>query len=209
MPELKGFPFQCNFPLHKVLSVRPQVEFTGDNKIKIFLPAIKKSDIKGVKADKYILRFVGIGFNFRKEVYSYNSYREIEISHKQSWEGGEILLDEGFANGRLVLLSMSIHGYMEDGYQGMDCVNSKQWSPCEIIGAWHAHGELEDADTKQADEVVLSLKTPYEGNNALRQIARLRKKAQPQKPLVKSAKATFSNSAGGFNLPEGDIAINK
>jgi hypothetical protein len=204
---LKGFQFNANSPLDSVLNARPQVQFTEDNKIKVYLPAIKIADIKGIKANKYILRLVGIGFNFKKEVYSYNSYREIEISNKQPWEGGEILLDEGFAKGRLVLLSMSLHGYTDDGYQGLDCVNSKEWSPCEIIGAWHAHGELDDTQITPSIVGLVTWPAVYAGNKLLLEIARLRANTTPKKPLVKGSEPSAKNSYNGSRPPGGDIPI--
>jgi len=67
---LKGSQFNMNSPLENTLNIRPELQFTEDKHIKVYLPPIKVSDIKGPKAEKYILRLVAISFNFKKDVYA-------------------------------------------------------------------------------------------------------------------------------------------
>jgi len=205
---LKDFQFNANSPLESALTIRPELQFTGENQIKIYLPAIKQSDIKGIKAGRFVLRLMAISFNFKRDVYSYNSYRDIVIDNRHSWQGGEILMDEDFADGRLVLLSMSVHAYNSDGFGGLDCINSINWDPAAIIGAWHAKGELDEPNAKVGNDNGLVTSTgSYEGNKSLIAIAKLREKAPVKNP--REAKSTTpqppANNAMAFKPPTGDV----
>jgi len=135
----------------------------------------------------------------------------VTIGHRQAWEGGDILMDEGFADGRLVLLSMSLHAYDIDGYGGLDCINSKEWSPCEIIGAWHAPGELDEPYVKPTNEGVMTLTGNYEGNKSLLAIAKLREKAPVKKTWLTKSTTQVPDSPPptNFKLPTGDIGFKK
>lgn len=209
---LKGFQFNANSSLENVVTARPEAQLSEENQIRVYLPAIKEADIKGLKADKYIIRLVAISFNFKEDVYTYNCYREIEIDSSHPWQGGEIRMDEGIQDGRLVLLAMTIHAYKKDYYDGFICINSKEWSPAELIGAWHANGVLNEPEVKMGRvDGVLTLLTGYKSHDYFTKIAELRKKspkpeAKPKKTELKSVSKWRSTD---FNLPEGNVKIKK
>ena len=210
LSHLIGFQFNAASPMEKALSIRPELQFTAENQIKIYLPQIKSSGIKGPAASKYILRLLAISFNFKKDVYSYSSYREVVIDAENPWNGGEILM-EGFADGRLVLLSMSLHAYEKDDFGGMDCLNSQSWSPSEIIGAWHANGVLDEPDMKAGiHNGVETMLGKYIGNQSLEKLAKLRGKSpKGREQAARSEQTPSANSVEGFELPEGDVGFDR
>ncbi|WP_256012155.1 hypothetical protein [Desertivirga xinjiangensis] len=210
---LNGFQFNNNSPLPKVLRARPQTCLDAENKICIELPAITRKDIQApsVNVHNYVLRFVAIAFDFKKEVFCYNSVKEIKIGYKESFEGGVIRLDDEVIKGRLVMLSMSIHAYASDGFGGAQTFNSKAWSPSELIGAWHIEAETE-TETENSDNGKTYRIIPlyYPGNNILKEIASLREKAEatakkrPDKTLWLKPKSKVKTDTGG-GPPKGDI----
>lgn len=210
---LSGFQFNNNSPMPKVLRARPETYLDAENKICVKLPAITQKDIQGpCNGADYILRFAAIAFDFKNRVFCYNSVKEIKIGYKLNFEGGVIQLEDEVIKGRLVLLSMSIHASGNDGFGGIKTHNSKAWSPCELIGAWHIAGESEgDKDNTIKKDRMIEI--AYCGNDILQAIARLREKAQAKvneqkkavlarpKPKIESE----SKPDTGPVLPKGDI----
>ncbi|WP_256012514.1 hypothetical protein [Desertivirga xinjiangensis] len=215
---LQGFQFNNNSPMDKVLRARPQTYLDAENKICINLPPISIYDIKGPgdSNTQYALRFVAIAFDFKKEVYCYNSVKEIKIAYMQDFEGGVIRLEDAAIKGRLVMLSMSIHGYKDDGFGGLETINSKAWSPSELIGAWQIAGESEVAETNDEEAPAYRvIELVYWGNRILDEIKRLRQKAGAPKKVPQKARAENPKPRSEpwpvsiFELPKGDIGFPK
>ena len=208
---LSGFQFNNNSPMPKVLRARPETYLDAENKMCVKLPAITQKDIQGPRnGANYIIRFAAIAFDFKNRVFCYNSVKEIKIGYKLDFGGGVIQLEDEVIKGRLVLLSMSIHASANDGFGGIETLNSKTWSPCELIGAWHTAGESEGGKDNNIKKDRM-IEVAYCGNDILKAIARLREKAQvtinQQKKAVQ-AKPKIEiklKPDTGPVLPKGDI----
>ncbi|WP_207535798.1 hypothetical protein [Desertivirga arenae] len=208
MSFLKGFQFNNNSPLDKVLRVRASAQLSQDKKVSIHLPAVTINDIKGCNAAYYILRFTVVAFDFRSRVFSYVSTKDIKIGSRDSYAGGNIELDEVVPEGRLVAVSMSIHAYDQVFIGEMETTNSSQRSPAELLNVWQLPlPETSDAmQTPKSDAVKTSERDwifDYEGPQMLMKIAELRDKAV--KLTKPSAKLTVSLNKSGPGLPKGDI----
>lgn len=203
---LQSFQFNKNSPLTSVLNARPKAELDDKGKLKITMPAFKMLDIKGPRGvNRYIVRFLAVSFDFKKQVYAYHSCKEITVKSKMDFEGGELMFDDAFPAGRLLLVSMSIHALHGDGFGGTDTLNSKEWSPAELIGGWQLPGTVEEgSEIAKAlkENIRLSLPMAYSGNEALKKMDELWKKLQKSKvpPKVEASESKVSE----FELPKGD-----
>ncbi|WP_207532087.1 hypothetical protein [Desertivirga arenae] len=203
---LKGFQFNNNSPLDKILKLRPSAELSEDNKVIVNLPPIAAKDIKSPHAEEYGIRLLVISFDFKKGVYSNIAGKEIRITTKQSFEGGPIVFEETLPEGRLIAVSMSIYGYEKAFNGGMETINNVQWSPGEILNLWQLPiPAMKKAKIETKTCVYKDHDMGYQGNFSLQNIAWLRKKAAKSltKPLVKQAPKTPSAP----DLPKGDISF--
>ncbi|WP_207424494.1 hypothetical protein [Desertivirga brevis] len=208
MSFLKGFQFNNNSPVDKVLRVRASAELSQENKVIIHLPAVTENDIRGCDAAYYIIRFTVVAFDFRKRVYSYVSTKDIRIGSREGYAGGSMELDELVPEGRLVAVCMSIHAYSQVFIEEMETVNSSKWSPAELLNVWQLPS-VENMDIRTS-KITKSFRAndqdwvfDYEGLEMLKRIAKLRDKAvKVNKP---SSKLTFSTNKTGPDLPKGDI----
>jgi hypothetical protein len=202
---LKGFQFNSNSPLDKVLRVRASAELSQENRVIIHLPAVTQEDIKGCDAAWFILRFTVVAFDFRKRVFSYVSTKDIKIGSRDSYGGGSIELDEVVPEGRLVAVSMSIHAYSQVFIKEMETVNSDKWSPSELLNVWQLPiPEINkikgQTNTRLGDR---DWAFDYEGPEMLKKIAELRDKALKVKKPFEKLKVTLNKI--GPDLPKGDI----
>ena len=183
-----------------VLPIRPAAELTSENQLRINLPAIKKQDIKSAYCGEYLIRLVAISFDFRKAVYSYSGYHEIKIDHLTPFNGGEIVMDDVVSPGRMLLLSMSVHGYNPDGFGGVQSINSREWSPAELIGGWQI-----PASEEEPEVAVQSLPMTYSGEEILNKIMKLRAKRPKSNTSLRYSPPVLNGT--GFKLPKGDIPL--
>ncbi len=206
---LEGFQFNANSPLDKVLKVKP-VASLEENAIRVSLPAISvRRDIKWPpNALKCTLRIVAISFDFRKQVFSYLGCKESTLKETDSYSAQEWLIEGPLPQGRIVLLSMSLHAYSNSYFDNQVSLNSKEWSPAEIIGAWHIPSDEEQPEiqlnNRRSNAVLSGNDQPlgYIGDDMLAKIIELQQKnAGKIKPLVKP-KPTV-----GLKLPSGDIGF--
>ncbi|WP_207425810.1 hypothetical protein [Pedobacter sp. SYSU D00535] len=211
---LKGFQFNTNSPLDKVLRERPTAEMDEENRVRVQLPAIRMSDIKAPFAHQYVVRLLLVAFDFRKEVFSYVGKREIKINDQHPFEGGELVFDEVMPEGRLLVLSISVHGYKEVLSGDLETVNSAAWSPAELLGAWQLAREESDQSADQSVKPARQADTPYrnipfssESNQMKQNIAGLREehlkkqKPEPRRPNQEVAERTV--------LPTGDVSFKR
>mgnify|MGYP003575539859 CR=1 FL=1 len=186
---LEGFQFNNNSPMDKVLPKKPKAYLDTENKICIDIPPLSYYDIRSSHVGDYLLRFVAIAFNFRKGAFHYNGLKEITLSRGNKLEGGVIRLEDDLLKGRVIILSMSLHGYHNDDFGGVQTINSKAWSPAEILAAWHIPADdLDDTEIPINNKLVV---VTYNGNKFLDDIARLKTKvnAQKKKKTLKTYKA--------------------
>jgi hypothetical protein len=203
---LKGFQFNKNSPLDKVLKMRPSAELSEDNKVIVNLPPIAKKDIKSPYASEFGIRLLIIAFDFKKGVYNNIAAKEIRITHNQSFEGGAIEFDETLPEGRLVAVSMSIYGYEAAFGGGLETINNVQWSPGEILNLWQMPLPIDEktAVIKKETVVYQNHDMGYLGNFCLQKIAWLRQKeGKTKKADAKPSAATVTLAPP--DLPKGDI----
>jgi len=206
---LEGFQFNANSPLDRVLKVRP-VASLEENTIRVSLPAFSvRRDIKWPpNAVKCTLRIVAISFDFRKKVFSYLGCKETVLKQTDSYAAQEWLIQEPLPQGRIVLLSMSLHAYSNFYFDNQVSLNSRELSPAEIIGAWHIPEDEEQPeiqrDNRGQSPILSGNDEPmaYLGDDMLAKIIELQEKnAGKIKPMVKA------KPVAGLNLPSGDIGF--
>ncbi|WP_207532858.1 hypothetical protein [Desertivirga arenae] len=203
---LKGFQFNNNSPLDKVLKLRPTAELSEDNKVIVNLPRIAKEDIKAHYAQEYGIRLLVIAFDFKERVYSNIAAKEIRINYKQAFEGGAIVFDEPLPEGRLVAVSMSIYGYKPGFGGGVETTNNVQWSPGEILNLWQLPAQAEDkshAVLKMGPFRYENIPMGYQGDSCLARIAWLRRKAEETK--ISSSKPAEKHVSVPPDFPKGDV----
>jgi len=85
------------------------------------------------------IRFLLIGFNFRENYYEYIDHRELEYRRGEPSEAQSITFESDVPAGCMLLLSMSVSLYESNALDQEDVLlNSLQFSPCALIGAWQA-----------------------------------------------------------------------
>ena len=213
---LEGFQFNNNSPLDKVMKVRPVVSLNDEGKIQVNLPAMRKDQLlKGPQRNHqhYTIRLMLVSFDFKNEVYSYIGHRNLSVLRGLAIEAQEWVFDEAVPAGRIIMLSMSVHAYTKDKLDGLQSVNSKEWSPAEIIGAWHTPAAQEanpDKDRELLVEEKLIPMNDYLGNKILVQILALQAQIPPPQPNgpCEQRKPRYIEEAE-FDLPDGDIKFKK
>ena len=211
---LQGFQFNANSPLDKVMKVRPSASLNQEGKIQVNLPEIRKDQLfKGPKRDHgaYTIRLTLASFDFKKEVYSYIGHRNLNVAWKSAVEAQEWIFDEVLPANRVILLSMSLHAYTNDKLDGLQSVNSKEWSPAEIIGAWHTPADQENyPDKEEKVEEALKPMNCYLGNKILEDILALQALIPPPEPNGPCERREGRHPREpAFELPQGDIKFRK
>ncbi|WP_207422955.1 hypothetical protein [Desertivirga brevis] len=207
---LTGFQFNNNSPLDKVLKARPEA-IMEEGTVAVYLPAFSQEDIKGKVGEYYIVRLLLVSFDFHKKVYRYLDCKEIKVDSK-GFEGGRIGLEGHIPQGSVAILSMSVHAYVNDVFDGSRSLNSKEWSPSEIIGAWHmpASEEQEHLETKDlnANGFIVDVDIPFEITDPLKKLKELYKKKNRADQLKAALpKARWKVPEDDFQLPEGEISF--
>ncbi|PRY53319.1 hypothetical protein B0I27_104330 [Arcticibacter pallidicorallinus] len=145
LESLIGMDFNIQSRMSEVLQVSQRVERDEEGRLSVFMGALNaKTDLKvplsiSKPVSKYRLRFSLIGFNFRKEYYEYLEVKDLEFRWQGKLEAQEIRFETRPEADQLLMLSVSLLAYsetrMEEGYV---LLNSKEFSPCSIIAAFHA-----------------------------------------------------------------------
>ena len=205
---LRGFQFNNNSPLDKALKVRVEVQL-DNGQINVTLPPISTKEISGPVYDQFSIRFLLVSFDFSKGVYSNIGFKEIRISSNKPSEGGRFAIEGKLPGGRRLLLSMSLHAYCLDNFEGYRPMNSGDWSPAELVGAWQtelaANEELPEP-LKLLDHLAAfysDITSGYQGNYLNSRILKLRSSASPLRPQALRPKEPPWQ--GVLKLPEGDI----
>ncbi|PRY53865.1 hypothetical protein B0I27_103338 [Arcticibacter pallidicorallinus] len=183
LESLIGMDFNMKSRLSEVLQVSQRVERDEEGRLSVFMGALNaKTDLKvplsiSKAVSKYRLRFTLIGFNFRREYYEYLEVKDVEFRWQGKLEAREIRFETLPEADQLLMLSVSLLAYsetrMEEGYV---LLNSKEFSPCSIIAAFHAEepGEYPagpvnmNLDAAQQVRGASINNMCYEGNRLLR-----------------------------------------
>ncbi|PRY54596.1 hypothetical protein B0I27_102365 [Arcticibacter pallidicorallinus] len=191
LESLIGMDFNMKSRLSDVLQVSQRVERDEEGRLSVFMGALDaKKDLKvplsiSKPATKYRLRFSLIGFNFRKEYYEYLEVKDLEFRWQAKLEAREIRFETRPEADQLLMLSVSLMAYsetrMEEGYV---LLNSKEFSPCAIIAAFHAEepGEYPASPVNMALNEAQQTRGSsinnmcYEGNRLLRDQERRKEK---------------------------------
>ncbi|WP_207532535.1 hypothetical protein [Desertivirga arenae] len=207
---IRGFQFNNNSPLDKVLKARPDaIMETGV--VRVFLPAFSREDIKEKVANYCIIRLLLVAFDFKKKVYRYLDCKEIKIDDN-GFDGGNIELEGLIPQGSVALLTMSVHAYVNDVFDGSRSINSKEWSPSEIIGAWHmsASEKQEHLDRKDlnGNGFIVDVDIPFVITDPLKKLKELyKKKYKPDQAKAGSLKVKKKVPEDEFELPKGEISF--
>ncbi|PRY55076.1 hypothetical protein B0I27_10135 [Arcticibacter pallidicorallinus] len=198
-----GMDFNIKSRLSEVLQVSQRVERDEEGRLSVFMGALNaKTDLRvplsiSKPVSKYRIRFSLIGFNFRKEYYEYLEVKDLEFRWQGKLEAQEIRFETLPEPDQLLMLSVSLLAYsetrMEEGYV---LLNSKEFSPCSIIAAFHA----EEAGGYPARPVNMELNEAqqlrgasiynmcYEGNRLLRDQERRKEKITTKTSAEKRSK---------------------
>jgi len=210
---LQGFQFNADSALSKVLKVRPEVSLTADRRVRVKIPALDRlTDIQApARTSYYILRAMVVAFDFKKELYCYAGHRDLLIESctpAQDW-----LMDEVVPEGRVVMVSISLHAYLTNQLTDAVSINSKNWNPAELMGCWSvpaAEGQEEAHIEWPARARVMPdgehLFSGYVGRELLDEIRRLNEKYAKKEDRGMVYRKTEADT---FRLPVGDIRFGK
>ncbi|WP_374165784.1 hypothetical protein [Arcticibacter sp. MXS-1] len=150
---LEGFSFNAASPLFPSLQVKPQVSLTEEGQVKVELPEInldRELLDRFYEAKRFRIRFLLIAFNFREEFYELVDMKEAVMDRGEQIPAQELLFDNDRPKGSLLLLSASIdylsYNRLDKSYEPL---NTKEFSPCDIIAAFPAVDEAEPGYRKQ------------------------------------------------------------
>ncbi|WP_374163750.1 hypothetical protein [Arcticibacter sp. MXS-1] len=165
-----GFQFNNRSPLNKILKVRPSITIDEDGHVDFLLPVIDHRQHlmyrRSLAQFQVTLRLSLFAFNFRKEYYiSYPSAAaELRISGESPIH---FRLEPLIPDGVTLFACVSLHYYTEDSLSGRKNVNSKEWSPAEIMAARHFREGNTDAES--AESLMKDTLPGYKGNSILKE----------------------------------------
>jgi hypothetical protein len=190
LEHLLGFQFNAHSPLNIALAVRPLC-FMEAGKVKIKLPEIKENtQLQQLKYGRHaVLRLMLVTVNFRENYYEYLSYHDIEIAKGAVIPEQEFTQDHNLTPGSIVLITASLHysGLTDISGQAQS-INSKDFSPAEIIGAFHIPKEESAQPVEAAKEEVKRYPLDnYRGQEILKEINKKRSKNSSSQALKPKA----------------------
>ena len=227
---LRGFQFNRNSPLSKVLRVRPEVKMAADGKPEICIPAFNEHTDLQCPVGRYegiTIRFMAVAFHFRSEYCQYLGYQDVWIDRRAAVDRQVWKVEKELPAGSIVLLTVSLIAGTEK-LSSPVTLNSKEWSPAEIVDVIKVSqgdaallsaeyinklaGRDEQDPSLPASEPLLT-KHPmacYWGKSIFGKVQRLREKADLQQ-LQKSGRQQLRQSGiasgGTLILPEGKVEI--
>ena len=184
--HLQGFQFNALSPLDKALAVRPVCELEL-GRIRVYLPEFKEyGQLQQLRYGRNcVLRMMVVAVNFRQNYYEYLSYKDISIGRgetipEQHWEP-----DMALPAGSMVLVTLSLHYYgLKDVAGEAQSVNSREFGPAKIIGAYRMDEEVE-AEGTQGEEPNRHPLSNYQGKDILDEIIRKRKKDKTYQAMLR------------------------
>jgi hypothetical protein len=186
LEHLLSFQFNAHSPMNMALAVRPLC-FMEAGKVKVKLPEIKENtQLQQLKYGRHaVLRLMLVAINFRENYYEYLSYQDIDIARgsvipEQEWNPDVVL-----PGGSILLVSASLHySGLTDVSGQAQSINSKNFSPAEIIGAFHIPKEESAQPVEAAKEEVKRYPLDnYRGQEILSEISKKKSKNSSSQAL--------------------------
>ncbi len=218
--HLEGLQFNVNSPLTEALTVRPVCRLE-DQVIKVQIPAFKEHGrLNQLRYSRHCVLRVMVGaINFREGYYEYLDYKDIPVEWGAITPGQEWVSEVALPAGSIVLVTASLHYFgMKDINGEALSINSKEYSPAEVIGAYSIAAEAqseasaEDSVAKDmADQKRYPL-TNYRGKEILNEIVRKRKRDKKyQNKLAKGQEmeAVSSTVVDSMKMPTGKVYYKK
>ena len=142
LSSLQGLDFNANSKLQDVLQMSQSVSKDSEGLVSVTLgPLDTKTGIKRPKGVsgvymKHRIRLMLVAFNFREEYYENLGFQDLDLEGYQGIEGQVITFTEKVPADCLALVSMSLMLYSTMNQTNESILlNSKEFSPCAIIGA--------------------------------------------------------------------------
>jgi len=169
LSPLVGLQFNRHALLNKLLKVRPQVSILDNEMLNVTLPGFyARKELSYPKSGFHIgctVRITQYAFDFRNEFYIQLGSREVEITQPQ-FDGFDWNFDECLPPGSLAIACMSLHYYIQGAAGEQKALNIREFSPAELIAAYHIPPCSSHAATEYRDN-CLPL-DGYRGNEMLR-----------------------------------------
>ncbi|WP_069658580.1 hypothetical protein [Arcticibacter eurypsychrophilus] len=154
---ISGMDFNANSKLHEVLQMSHSVGKSEEGLVSVTLGSLDtKTGVKRPRNAsgaymKHRIRLMLVAFNFREEYYENLGFQDVDLEGYQSFEGQVITFNEKVPEDCLALVSMSLILYSNVS-QTNECIllNSQEFSPCSIIGAFQSE-EPSDYPLKKID----------------------------------------------------------
>ncbi|WP_069659154.1 hypothetical protein [Arcticibacter eurypsychrophilus] len=145
LSQLDGLDFNANSKLTEVLQMSHEVSKSSNGQVSVTLgPLNTKTGIKRPKNQsgaymKYRIRLMLVAFNFREEYYENLGVKDLNLEGYQNTEEQIITFTETVPEDCLALVSMSLMLYSSISQTNESILlNSKEFSPCAIIGAFQS-----------------------------------------------------------------------
>ncbi|WP_407427549.1 hypothetical protein [Arcticibacter sp.] len=169
LAPLAGLQFNAHAPLNRLLKPRPQVTLRHNFTLNITLPGFSpKKDLLYPKTGFYVgctLTIAPYAFDFRREFYIQLASRETAITQPY-FEGFDWDFDEYLPAGAVVLVCMSLQYHIQSTATERKILNIRQFSPTELVAAYHIPPDPGQAATGWQDNYLPS--EGYRGNEMLR-----------------------------------------
>jgi hypothetical protein len=212
--HLQGFQFNAHSPLEEALAVSPVCTMESA-RIRVNLPEFKENgQLQQVRfGRRCVLRMMLVAVNFRENYYEYLSYKDIAIDRGETIPGQDWMPEVALPAGSMVLASVSLHYFgLKDVAGDAQQINSKEFSPAEIIGVF-AITDVEPsvAENVATDENRRHPLSNYYGQEILKEIARKRKRDKGYQARLKQKEQVGTNgkSAVTPDLPMGKVFYRK
>lgn len=169
--NFSGFEFNIKSPVSKAFKIQPLVSVDENYTILISLPAFSgQQSIVYPQSQSQVrcsLCFSITALSLRQEYYIRMGRREVDIKLKEN-AAAEWSFTPIIPAGCIVFVCMSLHYYTEDSLVGRRYLNGKDWSPAEILTAFHAgEGNTDDDSAGALEKEPLA---GYRGNELLRNL---------------------------------------
>jgi len=204
LSPLVGLEFNTNSRLHDVLRLPVEVGRDAAGQVKVRLPAMDtRRDLVLSKSQRRVvddmqIRFLLIGFNFRENYYEYIDHRDLDCKLEKTYESQSLNFDAEVPAGCMLMLSMSISFYGSNELDGERVLlNSREFSPCALIGAWQSDAAITLTEAQPAaEEKEGRVSMNYYGNKVLAALpARVRRKARVERGRTSQGSGTSPGRA--------------
>ncbi|WP_069657965.1 hypothetical protein [Arcticibacter eurypsychrophilus] len=145
LSQLEGMDFNANSKLHDVLQISHSVSKSVAGLVNVTLGSLNtKTQIKRPKNAsgayiKHRIRLMLVAFNFREEYYENLGFQDLDLEGYQSFQGQVVTFTEKVPEDCLALVSMSLMLYSTVSQTNESILlNSKEFSPCAIIGSFQS-----------------------------------------------------------------------